>query len=149
MHVIEQLDKSFQFLLKTLHRGIFSTLGLFSTWGVVLYIGGISWVHRGCSVHSSVSCWSILWVLQDVTALICRFKGISPFSVLHNTCWVRSPLTPKLRARNGSKYLDHTLWYLASPFTSESPIRRTDDKDLAAIAINFSCSSYLILDTNI
>ena len=31
---------------------------------------------------------------------------------------------------------------MASPFTSESPTRRTDDRDLVAIATNFSCSSY-------
>ena len=48
-------------------------------------------------------------LVPQCTKATCRFNGISPFSILHNTCWVRSPPTPKLRACNGLKYLDHTL----------------------------------------
>ena len=45
------------------------------------------------------------------------FTGISPFCILHNTCWVLSPLIPKFKVLTGSKNSDRTLPYLQSPLS--------------------------------
>ena len=77
---------------------------------------------------------SRLFVPQCITT-DSAFTGISPFCILHNTCWVLSPLIPKFKALTGSKISDQTLRNLQSPFMMESPIRTMVDLDSCAIDI--------------
>jgi len=93
------------------------------------------------SVISEGVSLSILFVPQCITH-ICKFIGISPFSTLHSTCWVRSPPMPKFNARNGPKYVDQTFEYLDSPFMRESPISKIPAAPVCAMCTNFSCSAY-------
>ena len=81
---------------------------------------------------------SRLFVPQCITT-DSTFTGISPFCILHNTCWVLSPLIPKFKALTGSNNSDQTLRYLQSPFMMESPIRTMVDLDSVAIDTKLLC----------
>lgn len=93
------------------------------------------------SVMSDGVSRSMLFVPQWMTQ-ICKFNGISPFSTLHRTCWVRSPPMPKFNALNGPKYLAQTSEYRDSPLMIESPINRIPAPPVCAMCTNLSCSAY-------